>query len=316
MRPSPLPPALRDAPFGVADAQRLGVGPHRLRRSDLRAPTRGARCHDAPLSTADRARAVAAGLADGAAYSHVTAAVLWGIPLPADLEGRAVLDVVTRSDSGQVSRRGCRGHRGVESREVALVGGVPVVGLADTWCDLGDLGRRRLSVDDLVVAGDAAVARLDAADGVLRAESAGVARLRAALARRVRPRRAVALRQALGLVRAGVRSPQESRTRLLFGAAGLPEPEVNGLLTDRFGEFIGEGDLVWRRAGVVAEYQGAVHAPRARRSADSLRRELAVEEGWTVHEVWAEDLRPPRCRSLVLRVARSLGYEPSGLVLP
>lgn len=308
MDAAPLPPELRQNPFAVGAALAAGVGAHRLRRSDLVRPTRGARSHGTPDGFEARLRACAPGLADGVAFSHVTAARWWALPLPPDLEGREGLDVMTRSGSGQPVRRGFRGHRGVESRVVTHDGGVAVVDVADTWCDLGDLGRRRLSVEDLVVAGDAAVTRLDEAAGVTRAESVGRQVLAEALHQRVRPRGAVALRQALVLVRPGVRSAQESRTRMVFHDAGLPEPEVNGIITDRAGCWLAEGDLLWREQRVVAEYQGEVHADRRRRSADAARRELLVDEGWSVHEVWAEDLATwGRRTALARRVRRSLG---------
>ncbi len=308
MRPGPLPPELADEPFSTRAARAAGVPPTRLRRSDLSHPTRGAHVvGEVQPGLPERARAVASGLEPDAAFSHVTAAGLWRLPLPRDVECDDYLHVVTRSSSGQVVRRGCRGHRGLEVREVACLDGVRVVGVADTWCDLGDLGHRRLTVEDLVVAGDAAVTRIDALLGLTRRESRGRALLREALERRVRPRGAVALRQALVWVRPGVRSAQETRTRLLFVWGGLPEPEVNVPLTDQAGEFLGEGDLVWRRQQVVAEYQGSEHASRRRRSEDSFRRELAGQVGWAVHEVWAEDLaRRPRRRALLHRVRSSL----------
>ncbi|QKE83861.1 hypothetical protein [Arthrobacter sp. NEB 688] len=261
-----------------------------------------------PADLVAQMRACAPGLADGVAFSHVTAARWWRLPLPSDLEQLDGLDVMTRSGSGQPLRRGLRGHRGVESRAVVRDGSVVLVEVADTWCDLGDLGRRRLGVEDLVVAGDAAVTRIDEAAGVTRAESVGRQVLAETLRRRVRPRGAVALRQALLLVRPGVRSAQESRTRVVFHEAGLPEPEVNAVIADRAGCWLAEGDLVWRQQRVVAEYQGEVHADRRRRSADASRRGLLVDEGWSVHEVWAEDLASwGRRAALVLRVRRSLG---------
>lgn len=311
MRPGPLPPELVDGPFSTATARAAGVPAARLRRSDLTHPTRGVHViGDLPDGLAERARAVGTGLGPDAAFSHVTAALLWRLPLPGDVERRPGLDVITRSDSGQVVRTGCRGHRGLESRDVLDLRGVRTVAPADTWCDLGDLGRRRLTVEDLVVAGDAALTRIDELLGLTRLESRGRTVLQETLAGRVRPRGAVALRAALALVRPGVRSAQETRTRLLFVGAGLPEPEVNVPITDELGEFLGEGDLVWRREKVVAEYQGSDHADRERRSEDSFRRELATESDWTVHEVWAEDLvRPARRHALIRRVARSLASD-------
>ena len=89
----------------------------------------------------------------------------------------------------------------------------------------------------------------------------------------------------------------ETRARLMFVDAGFPEPEVNAPLTDAAGEWLAEGDLVWRRQRLVGEYQGEHHADRHRRSADAFRQSLVEGHGWRVKELWAEDLhRGPRRR--------------------
>lgn len=290
----------------------------RLSRGDLVRVTRGVHAPSAPVSLAGRAAAFALGMPDERAFSHLTAAALLGLPLPRWLEagrgapGEDLLDVMAPTADGQVRRPGCRGHRGLESRETAVVDGVRVVDLADTWCDLGELGPRALTVEDLVVAGDAAVALIDRRAG----SRVGAAALSAALARRVRPRGKVALARALTLVRHGVRSPMETRARLMFVHARFPEPEVNAPLTDRAGEWLAEGDLVWRGQRVVGEYQGEVHAERGRRSADALRRDVVEEEDWTVRELWAEDVyRSARRVRTLRRFAHALDLDPATLLI-
>ena len=317
MRASPLPVELGPGPFTTAEAWRLGVPAQRLGRGDLVRPTRGVRALTAPATLVERATAFQAGMPTDRAFSHLTAALLWGLPLPTALEESAGADdaplhVVAPTSDGCAVRRGVVGHRGLEVRGVATPPGTAlrVVDLADTWCDLGELRRGTLTLHDLVVAGDAAVALLDA-----RAErTVGVRALHAALARRNRPRGAVALRHALTLVRAGVRSPMETRARLMFVDAGFPEPEVNAPLTDAAGEWLAEGDLVWRGPRVVGEYQGEQHADRRRRSSDAFRQALVEAHDWRVKELWAEDLhRGPRRRWTLTSFARALDLDPSTL---
>ena len=128
------------------------------------------------------------------------------------------------------------------------------------------------------------------------------------------PRGAVALRQALTLVRPGVRSPMETRARLMFVGAGFPEPEVNAPLTDSAGEWLAEGDLVWRRQRLVGEYQGEHHADRRRRSATPSVASLVEGHGWRVKELWAEDLhRGARRRWTLTRFAQALDLDLSTL---
>ncbi|EAP99714.1 hypothetical protein JNB_06084 [Janibacter sp. HTCC2649] len=164
------------------------------------------------------------------AYSHVTSAVLQSLPLPSFLEEEAAtgpLHVIARTSDGRVVRKGCVGHRGLELRSTIDVDGVRAVGPADTWVDLGELRRGRLTLDDLVVVGDAVVARIDHESGVEVPSgshtSSGTRALLQALHARVRPRGKVLLSQALELIRPRVRSPMESRARLMFVHAGVRE---------------------------------------------------------------------------------------------
>lgn len=277
-------------------------------------PTRGAHSIGAPVTLAERATAFQAGMPSARAFSHRTAALLWGLPLRATAEPRSTtpLDVISPTGDGRVLRAGVVGHRGLERRAVATLPGssLRVVDLADTWCDLGELKRGQLSETDLVVVADAVVAALDTRAG----HEVGITMLRSALAARDRPRGAVVLRRALARARHGVRSPMETRARLMFVDAGFPEPEVNAPLTDTAGEWLAEGDLVWRAPRVVGEYQGEHHAERKRRSEDAFRRRLLHDERWQVEELWAEDVRRgPRRRTTLLAFARALGLDPCTL---
>lgn len=291
--------------------------PQRLGRGDLVHPTRGVHALTEPGTLVERAASFALAMPRDRAFSHLTAALLWGLPLPLALEKSASaedapLHVVAPTRDGMAKRVGVVGHRGLELRAVASPPGsaVRVVDVAHTWCDLGELPRGSLTITDLVVAGDAAVALLDARAG----RRVGLPALTDALAVRHRPRGAVALRHALSRVRHGVRSPMETRARLMFVEAGFPEPEVNAPLTDAAGEWLAEGDLVWRRQRVVGEYQGEQHADRRRRSADAFRQGLLESHDWQVKELWAEDLhRGPRRRSTLTRFAEALDLDPRTL---
>ena len=276
------------------------------------------------------------------AFSHVTAARLWGLPLPTSLETSGGLDLIRRSHLPQIRRAGCRGHRGLESRSLWRLDDLPLVGREDTWCDLGELAAGDLTIDDLVIAGDEVVNRIDRqALAPLWAADESVARLvRAApwettsaigvgcpdpglvgrdllskcLAARVRPRGKARLDEALALVRSGVRSPMETRSRLMFHRAGFPEPLVNEAIRDEAGQFLLEGDLVWRAQRVIGEYQGQHHASIRRRSADSSRASVAEDHGWTVLEIFAEDVHQrPRRMACLTRFARALGVDPATL---
>jgi hypothetical protein len=274
----------------------------------------------------ERVRAFALALPDDVAFSHVTAAQLWGLSLPRWLEDRAELDVIRASDCNRIRRVGCTGHRGLEVRGCADVRGLRVTGLADTWVDLAEVGvaprSRRLTPDDLVVLGDEVATRLlgepDPGERWGSPESVAAARaeLGRVLAGRIRPRGKQLLAAALDRVRAPVRSPMETRARLMFARAGFPDPEVNAAVFGPDGHWILEGDLVWRRQRVIGEYQGADHASIKRRSYDTNRGALAYDEDWRVLEIYAEDVYQRHRRIACLRrFARELGLDEDGLDL-
>ena len=122
--------------------------------------------------------------------------------------------------------------------------------------------------------------------------------------------------EAGALVRVGSRSPMETRSRLMFHRAGFPEPQLNSDVFDAHGGWLLEGDLVWHQHRVIGEYQGADHADRKRRSADSFRIGLAEDEDYTVIEIFAEDVfRPARRCTLLHRFARAMDLDPATLTI-
>jgi hypothetical protein len=319
-----LPSALTDRPFTVREARATGLRYDQVRRATLHTPTWAVRCHEEPDGLPARAAAFATGMPGDVTFSHVTAARLWELPLPAHLElDDADLDVIRDSARERIRRRGCRGHRGLECREPVVLDGLRVVGLADTWVDLGEVVGRGLRLDDLVVAGDVAARQLEmqqladlvgAPIGVGLPPGSGVAFLGAALNARVRPRGKALLAQALPLVRSGSRSAMETRARLMFHRAGFPEPELNAPVRDAHGGWLLEGDFVWRRQRVVGEYQGADHRSRKRRSADSSRATVAEANDYQVLEIYAEDVfGGARRRACLRRFARAMELDPTEL---
>lgn len=320
-----LPEEMRGRPFLVADVRAAGLPFSRVRHSALHLPTRSVRCTDGVTTVVERAAAFAKALPADCAFSHVTAAVLHGIPLPHRRFDPQILDVMRTSDRTPIRRRGCTGHRGLELRSLEEVGGLRVVSPLDTWCDLGELVTAGLTVDDLVVAGDTVARRLEMAEvaeaagapaGAGPAAGSAVVLLQAALDSRVAPRGKLSLSEALLLVRSGSRSPMETRARLMFVRAGFPEPELNAPVRDVHGGWLLEADLYWRRQRVIGEYQGADHASRRRRSADSSRAALAEEHDHRLVEIYSEDVfLGARRRACLRRFARALEIDPAELVI-
>ena len=187
------------------------------------------------------------------------------------------------------------GHRGLQQREVRELRGHQVTSEAWTWADLASL--EEMSHVDLVIAGDAFVGRVPELLPELRALAAGTA-----VRRGVR-----ALRRAAAQLRVGSGSAMETRARLVFGAAGLPEPELNTVITAEDGQFLARGDFVWRAARVVVEYEGDHHRTDRRQWQHDIARTRLLEAlGWRVVRITAADLVDARLRRELLALLHGL----------
>lgn len=88
----------------------------------------------------------------------------------------------------------------------------------------------------------------------------------------------------------GAESPQETLLRLGWIGAGLPRPLCNPVIVDERGRFVARVDLLDPDAGVVGEYDGAVHSGAAARSDDARRQEALEELGLVVVRATAHDV--------------------------
>lgn len=298
----PVLPPLPSGPFSVATGRELGLTSRQMRTPALFKPTRGVRALAPPDDVVDRARAVGLVLPRGAAFSHLTAARLHGLPLSYAMEEDTRLHVIHDIDAAQIRRAGVAGHRALHPRARELIDGLPIVGLADTWVDLGELvGRGKpVGLDDLIVAGDACATALRS-----------TAPLRIALAKRIRPRGKKILLEALDYMVVGSWSPRETQCRLMFVRAGLPEPRPNVPIFASWNPrvLLGFGDLTWRIEladgrviKVIGEYQGEqFHASDTQRLHDAVRAKGFEDDGWLVREIWSKDVATTQARQETVR---------------
>ena len=120
------------------------------------------------------------------------------------------------------------------------------------------------------------------------------------------------VRKALPLASCDSRSPQETRMRLVWVMdAGLPSPSCNRPVFDRSGNLLGFPDLLDPVAGVVGEYDGALHKGRERHRRDVAREAVFRDHGLEYFAVVAGDLGR---RSMV--VARMLNARRRARFLP
>jgi hypothetical protein len=273
-RPTPLPPPLDRTPFTIASADGLGVSKRRLRAKDLATPFRGIRMPQSHSgSRMATCRAYALRMRPYEAFSHATAAELWGLPLPWRLRADPRVHVVVWNGRQPSRAASVLGHRIADEPHLRRRFGLRVVAPADAWCQLA----AELEERDLVVAGD----RLLGLPKPLVTE----AEIDAAVARHGARRGARRLRRARARLRPRSESPRETMLRLDLLAAGFPEPEPNGAVLLASGRST-RADLVFRAFKVIVEYDGQHHREDAEQWAKDVDRlnELATN-GWIVIRV-------------------------------
>ncbi|WP_092803766.1 hypothetical protein [Klenkia marina] len=170
--------------------------------------------------------------------SHGTAARVHGLVLPAGVGEDVVLTdpVQFRRGKGYQVRRAA-----LPPDDVTVVDGLPVTSLARTLADVA----REWEVVDAVVAVDDVLA-----DGRLTRDELTTTSLR----HRHWPG-AGRMARAFGLARIGAHSPHETRTRLAFVSAGLPEPVLQAAVF-RDHRLVGVLDMLWEDSAVFGECDG------------------------------------------------------------
>lgn len=278
---TPLPGPLLGRAFTLAEAAAAGIGEKGLR--SLERPFHGVRT-DAPVTSVPQlARAYAARMPAAQHFSHATAAVLHGIPLPLHLERASTLHVTARRPAGIPRGRGVIGHH-TATRELVRLDGLPASSLLDTWCELSTV----LALDDLIAATDYLVTGDEPYTG--RPPPCTLGELHEAAALR-RGRRGVRLLDAaLAECRYGPLSRMETFGRLLVVRGGLPEPAHNLRVYDSRGTLVAMVDLGFERWRVAVEYQSELHRERDRFRADIHRRERLEDVGWTVIAITVDDV--------------------------
>lgn len=284
-----------------------GLGEGRLRGADLARPFHGVRS-DHELGLAELCRACSLVMPPRHVFSHVTAARLWGCPLPVEFASGEPLHVTVPQSTAAPRRQGVVGHRANAVR-AGWRSGLPVTDAASTWLSLATL----LPLDELVACGDHLVldpAVLDPADlrPYVTIDELGL-RLQ-----EFRGRGARTATSAFRLMREGAESRPETLLRLLLARAGLPEPTPGSAVTAPDGRWLGRGDLVYPTWRTVVEYDGDGHRTSKRQyDRDITRIEDFVLGDWSVVRVRSRGLfiSPDATVERVRRVLESRGWCPA-----
>lgn len=329
MTPPELLPLALGTAFSVAQARALGVRTGRLFLQDLQRPFHGVRLigdsesgairqpsaslsgggTNARYASARRReelfiRALACRLQPGQFFSHRSAALLWGMPLPYRPAPELHLGVIRPQRAPRVN--GTIGHSLLAGRcSTVRRQGIPVTDPATTWASLGNL-----PLPELVAAGDFLARRYRLGYGRPtpgRKPLATIEELRAKveLGRWDGNSR---LRSAVELIREDAWSPRESVTRLELLSAGLPEPELNIDVYAVNGAFLGCVDMVYLQYKVGVEYQGELHLGSYAEDIERVERLRAA--GWIIIQVSRVLLaRPAELVSRLGDALRSRGWN-------
>lgn len=302
-RPEPLPAAIANAPFRVADALEAGVTRDRLRSSDLVMPFHGVRATSAD-SVLELASAYAPLLPPHHCFGGVTAARLWGLPIA----------TAWSEDEALVIARVHGANRG-------FVTGTRQIAVRSDTLQMRHLGLRMLTPlataltlarelehEHLVQVLDALLTDSRNYPGLLvprESEAAHVTptQLATFIEAHAGLNGIVALRAAAEDARAGVDSRFETITRVLIVEAGLPEPVVHP-------EVVIDGityrpDLGYVDQKVAIEYEGEQHREDRRWQQDIDRYAHFEAAGWSRVRVTNRDLGQRGAR-LIARLQRVL----------
>ncbi|MFE7228163.1 DUF559 domain-containing protein [Nocardioides sp. NPDC057577] len=277
-------------PFSRADAAKAKLKPSTLRGPRFVRLFSGVYvAADAPPTPLQRVQAALVPFRGNGFASHASAARVYGVPIPTLPDEH----VTVTAGSHRRTHPGIVCHVLKKPRAVVL-DGIGVSSPDQLFAELGS----QVSLVDLVVAGDHLVRHHRGVTPATLADFSGSGTL---------PGSRLAA-TAAGYVRDKVRSPMETRLRMLIVLAGLPEPRINVLVGTGDGMLKREHDLVYVASKTVVEYDGKQH-PAEQWERDLERREEADDDGWRILTVVAKGLfrRPDLTVAKIHRVLLERG---------
>jgi len=267
-----VPVELRNGPFTVAEAARVGVDWAELQTAAYRRLTRGVYAWSR-LANSPRLmfRAVRRRLPDAAVFYGRSSYWLHGV----EVAPCSPVQVTVPPGCGVSARAGIWVRRSpLEPSEIVTRRGFPTTSIVRTVIDTG----LTLPLVDAVIAADRALH-----DRLLDVEA-----LVAAVAARAGTWNVKRLRQMVDLVDPRSESQMESRLRILLVSAGLPRPESQVDLHDSAGRFLGRADLYYPSHRLAIEYDGGSH--RNSLVKDNRRQNLILGAGYKVRRFSAPDV--------------------------
>lgn len=253
-------------------------------------------------------------LDESSVISHISAAVLWGIPLPNRLREDWRIHVARPPGYGMPRRANVVGHTlDLSDQEIFTFDGVRVTSPDRTWLDLASI----LTVPDLVAAGDYLVCGHDQEFPRPQRAITSLSDLDDQVRRHAGGRGVRRAREAFGLTRVGSDSVPETMMRLALVNNGLPEPQLNWVLADSMGRPVLWPDAAYVRWKISIQYDGLHHGEPGQHQRDIRRADVTAQLGWSEVRVSSADLANGG-RPLVKKVRAALcasGWTPETAVV-
>jgi very-short-patch-repair endonuclease len=283
-----VPAELRDGPFTVSEARRIGFKWRSLQANTWRRLSRGQYAWtQIPDDTELQLKAAQRRLPSQFAFSGRTAAWILGLDLsPCDpIEAIVPRNISVRCRTGMRVRRASLAEGDVIQRRGFR--------LTNTLRTLTDLGSDRDLVESVV-----------ALDLALHAGLIGMEALKSHIEKSSGAKGVRRLRRAVSLADSRSESPMETRLRVQLVCARLPAPEVQVELHDKTGRFLGRADLYYSDVKLVVEFDGQNHKDRI--AADLRRQNALLNAGYHVLRFTAADLHVKGSVAAQVRSARNL----------
>ncbi|MEO8220754.1 MAG: DUF559 domain-containing protein [Specibacter sp.] len=298
----PLPLQLSGQPFTLDQARRAGLTASRVQGRDLWTPSRAIRL---PLhldcELLDMCRALTQ-VTPNSAISHLTAAKLHGLFLPAKFQRPGPVDLA-KVDGGCGPRRNrIAGHKlTLGPGDLVVMGGVPVTSGQRTLLDIAEL----IDLDSLVVIADQIVCAHDGRCVRFKLPMMELDALKTYIIQHTGARGLRKLLRAMELVRVGADSAPETQLRLIIVRSPLPDFEPNRVLTNANGKPLVQPDLSCEEFRTCIEYEGKHHFTPEQQAKDHDRDYLTKSLGWNQVLINKDDIQAGE-RVVVTKIARML----------
>ncbi|MGO4590584.1 endonuclease domain-containing protein [Paenarthrobacter sp. 2TAF44] len=309
MRRASLPDHLTTGSFSVRASDKAGVPRSRTHAKDLVLVSRGIRVPAGSDASGASALHAYTDLDDSSILVSLSAARIWGVPLPSSYSGDWRIHLARRRGFSFPRRVNVVGHLlTFQPDEVGEHDGVRLTSPARTWLDLA----ATLTVEDLVAAGDSLVCSHGADFPVPKEAVCSIEELRNVVDRHPGMRGVRTARAALDLLRGGADSAPESLMRLALLNANLPEPQLNHVVRNNLGHAVLWPDAAYLEYRISLQYDGQHHGSAEQHLRDIERQEKSLALGWLEVRISKHDLQGewPAVVHKVRRALQSRGWEP------